>query len=246
MVSLLCLVDDCSAGKGERIGEYTGANADELRLLMLSNQTAASSSESGVTQPVSAVDVLPKASNKDRNPSEEANEEEEVIACRSPTRLTRDEKRRLRSSISLDERGEYFALNKCPIDYETEQRMESVSHCISNEVLAEVWEPGKYVCSRCSHELYDSTAKFRGPCLWPSFRRPKVEEGEKDKGTVTTPSLKRLTVLPGRYNGYNIDVFEIYCGKCELFLGHQVHFLRFPLIFKDKGLTLLHCNKTST
>jgi len=82
--------------------------------------------------------------------------------------------------------------------------------------------------SECSLKLYESADKFRGPCLWPSFRRGFGEketiEGQiEDAWNDLSKSLHRVKVPKGSYNNYTCDVWELYCGKqdCKLFLGHQ-------------------------
>ncbi len=45
-----------------------------------------------------------------------------------------------------------------------------------------------------------------GPCIWPSFRKP-----------VSDAAVSVTTVYP--YNNYKVTVKEVYCGKCDLFVG---------------------------
>ena len=71
------------------------------------------------------------------------------------------------------------------------------------------WNTGVYCCSRCNHPLYSSDDKYKGPCVWPSFRRPLNDDD----------SLTMRTVYP--YNKYTCIVKEVYCGGCELFIGHM-------------------------
>lgn len=70
------------------------------------------------------------------------------------------------------------------------------------------WEKGTYVCARCQHPLYSSVDKWKGPCVWPSFRR-----------AVAPDAIYSLEVVG--YNNYTCTVRERYCGKCKLFIGHQ-------------------------
>ncbi|KAH8055384.1 peptide-methionine (R)-S-oxide reductase [Aureococcus anophagefferens] len=63
-----------------------------------------------------------------------------------------------------------------------------------------------YACARCERPLYASDDKWSGPCLWPSWRRD-------------LPGAARHAPVEG-YNGYVVDVHELYCGGCDLFLGH--------------------------
>ena len=59
--------------------------------------------------------------------------------------------------------------------------------------------------ARCRRPLYSDTAKFVGPCLWPSFR--EAREGVEQRYVA-------------EYNQYTCEVRELYCGGCKLFLGH--------------------------
>lgn len=69
------------------------------------------------------------------------------------------------------------------------------------------WEEGTYVCARCNQALYHSRDKWSGPCIWPSWRRGLV-------GAVSEAPLLS-------YNSYTCNVSELYCGRCDLFLGHK-------------------------
>ncbi|KAJ1431205.1 Mss4-like protein [Ochromonadaceae sp. CCMP2298] len=87
--------------------------------------------------------------------------------------------------------------------------METLSDIVSwGERYLYHWEVGMYCCSRCGNALYSSEDKYQGPCVWPSFRHPTRPE-----------AVKTRTVQP--YNSYTVVVKEVYCGGCELFLGHQ-------------------------
>ena len=57
-------------------------------------------------------------------------------------------------------------------------------------------------------KLYSSRDKWKGPCVWPSFR----ETSKEDAATTRE-------VFP--YNSYTCVVKEVYCGGCQLFIGHQ-------------------------
>ena len=83
--------------------------------------------------------------------------------------------------------------------------MELMSSIFTVENLCGVFGPGTYACARCSTFLYDSSAKWRGPCVWASFR-----EGA---------NLELRVVQP--YNNYSVDVAEVYCAQCKLFIGHR-------------------------
>ena len=139
----------------------------------------------------------------------------EAHACRMPPKLTAEEKSRMRASISLADRSGYFAMSCCPITPEAEQRMEAASFLISKEEYNDHWEIGRYACARCGHVLYENDAKFVGPCLWPSFRKPSTTRSWWRK-----PSLHTAVVPHGDYNHYTCEVHEVYCAACRLFLGH--------------------------
>lgn len=88
--------------------------------------------------------------------------------------------------------------------------MEWVSAGVTGGVehLLEHWDKGTYNCARCARPLYSSEDKWRGPCPWPSFRRACSEE-----------ALARVRCE--EYNNYTCTVLEVYCGGCDLFLGHM-------------------------
>ena len=134
----------------------------------------------------------------------------EAHSCRMPAKLSTAEKEVLQRSITLADRSAYFALSTCPISHAAEQRMEQVSSLVTAEAYAKLFELGVYRCAKCGDTLYDHTAKFVGPCLWPSFRAPHHP----------TKSLHCIDVTPGAYNQYTCAVKELYCKKCTLFLGH--------------------------
>ena len=134
----------------------------------------------------------------------------EAHSCRMPAKLSTAEKEVLQRSITLADRSAYFALSTCPISHAAEQRMEQISSLVTAEAYAKLFELGVYRCAKCGDTLYDHTAKFVGPCLWPSFRAPHHP----------TKSLHCIDVTPGAYNQYTCAVKELYCKKCTLFLGH--------------------------
>jgi len=88
--------------------------------------------------------------------------------------------------------------------------MEFVSAGVTGGVehLLDHWEKGHYACARCDRPLYSSATKWKGPCPWPSFRQ-----------ALASDSLEEVKCTA--YNGYTCDVREVYCGGCELFLGHM-------------------------
>ena len=78
------------------------------------------------------------------------------------------------------------------------------------EALLDEWRNGRYECARCGRLLYESSQKWKGPCVWPSFRR------------AVEPEAVSTSEVFG-YNKYACRVFEIYCGSatCSLFIGHK-------------------------
>ena len=71
------------------------------------------------------------------------------------------------------------------------------SQVVSSEVYNDHWENGVYKCARCAHTLYEASAKFVGPCLWPSFRRGATPEDG---------ALQTIKVPHGSYNKYTCEV----------------------------------------
>lgn len=64
---------------------------------------------------------------------------------------------------------------------------------------------GKYVCSKCGHELFHSKSKYQHSSPWPTFSE-----------TISENSLSKYLESPG--------ALKILCGKCGHGLGHE--FLR--------------------
>lgn len=129
----------------------------------------------------------------------------------------------------------FFDMSMKRITKEAEDNMEFLSAGVTDGVehLLEHWEPGTYQCARCGLGLYSSEDKWRGPCPWPSFRKalyppsggstslhsnvtPRCYQGIEVSGKTNIS-----TVLCDEYNGYKCSVEEVYCGGCDLFVGHQ-------------------------
>lgn len=103
----------------------------------------------------------------------------------------------------------YHSISCKPITKNAENDMELVSDIVTwGERYLYHWEIGTYKCSRCLQPLYSSHDKYKGPCVWPSFRKSVDEVGV---------SISR--VFP--YNQYTVAVDEVYCGNCDLFIGHR-------------------------
>lgn len=103
----------------------------------------------------------------------------------------------------------YHKISCKPITKKAEDDMELVSDIVTwGERYLHHWEEGIYCCSRCRTPLYTSFDKYRGPCIWPSFRQP-----------INPLNVATRKVYP--YNKYVVAVKEVYCGQCDLFIGHQ-------------------------
>merc|ERR1712037_1066543 len=102
---------------------------------------------------------------------------------------------------------EYFAMcsfrrDGVELTSTLEDRIEAASAATGpggKEALFDHWETGVYACSRCKQELYTSRAKWKGPCAWPSFRKPLMENSIS-------------TRLVSNYNGYKCEVAEVFCS----------------------------------
>lgn len=103
----------------------------------------------------------------------------------------------------------YHNVSCKPITKNAEDDMELLSDVVTwGELFLLHWLPGVYNCSKCGNPLYSSEDKYKGPCVWPSFRRPVREN-----------AISTITVHP--YNSYVVEVKEVYCRGCDLFVGHQ-------------------------
>ncbi len=116
----------------------------------------------------------------------------------------------LYDDVTYDDRTNYFRIINPYQDLSNaaEDELELVSSVVTEEDLRENWKLGTYLCAKCSNPLYSSDAKWKGPCVWPSFRR-EIHAGE---------SLRHIPM--DSYNNYDCFVFELRCKRCDLFLGH--------------------------
>lgn len=121
--------------------------------------------------------------------------------------MSKEERAKIIASVSLENREAFFAASVQPITSAAEQRMEQMSLEITREHYGnDFWQSGRYACARCQRLLYTSTAKFAGPCIWPSFRTG-ASPGALTERHVTD------------YNNYTCATCELYCGGCGLFVG---------------------------
>ncbi|KAL7541533.1 hypothetical protein ACHAWF_006957 [Thalassiosira exigua] len=147
------------------------------------------------------------------NEMEETDEDEDQgsnVQCRLPATLSHAERGNALSKVSLEDRSAYFSISTCPITHENERLMEGISKLITGESYSNLWDAGTYQCARCHQVLYSSEDKWRAQCIWPTFRMP-----------ILSGALKSMVVPVGTYNNYLCEVHELYCGSCNLFLGHR-------------------------
>ncbi|EDV25101.1 expressed hypothetical protein [Trichoplax adhaerens] len=74
-----------------------------------------------------------------------------------------------------------------------------------SEKYKDHFESGKYVCSKCNHDLFPSKSKYEHSSPWPAFTE-----------TVSENSLSKYEESPG--------ALKVSCGNCGQGLGHE--FLR--------------------
>mmetsp|Transcript_68929 Transcript_68929/g.129486 ORF Transcript_68929/g.129486 Transcript_68929/m.129486 type:complete len:284 (+) Transcript_68929:71-922(+) len=155
----------------------------------------------------------------------------------------------LYSELTLEDRSVYFAVSCRPVTKTAENDLEMLSDLVTwGERFLQCWTPGIYVCGRCKRPLYKSSDKWSGPCVWPSFRK-SISDGDENgdengddngedgdngdristrngdgqrqsEGLVDKAKAVSETFLED-YNGYACAVAEVYCGGCDLFLGHK-------------------------
>jgi len=105
-----------------------------------------------------------------------------------------------------EDKSVYHRISARPITKRAEDDMELLSG-LAGEIYLHNFSAGNYCCSQCQNLLFSSKDKWKGPCVWPSFRSPFSET-----------SLIQQEVFP--YNNYTVIVKELYCAECELFIGH--------------------------
>jgi peptide-methionine (R)-S-oxide reductase len=128
---------------------------------------------------------------------------------KSIAELSKSNRYSLYENITIEDRTNYFLISCRPITKRAEDDMELVSDIITwGEMYLHHWDTGIYKCSRCKNPLYSSNDKWKGPCVWPSFRQAINE----------TLAISTTIVYP--YNNYKVTVKEVYCFQCNLFIGH--------------------------
>lgn len=68
------------------------------------------------------------------------------------------------------------------------------------------FDNGAYFCAACSNKLFDSEAKFKSDCGWPSF--DKAVEGSIEYKKDTTFGMVRTEVLCANCGGHIGHVFD--------------------------------------
>jgi len=63
---------------------------------------------------------------------------------------------------------------------------------------------GRYYCSACGNELFDSKSKFDSGTGWPSFTEPVDKENVDEHNDLS----------------YGMERTEVLCSKCGGHLGH--------------------------
>ena len=137
--------------------------------------------------------------------------------------------------ITVDNLKNFHDVSCRPITARAEYDMELISDIVTwGERFKYHWEAGNYCCSRCNNPLYSSRDKWDGPCVWPSFRTEILYDNTtSDYDTSATVTISRdrrnhcnnklsiSTSIIYPYNNYKVEVREVYCGQCDLFIGHQ-------------------------
>ena len=70
--------------------------------------------------------------------------------------------------------------------------------------MCSLFQPGRYACSNCSTELFDSATKFESGTGWPSFSEPVADD----------------VVAYHRDGSHGMVRIEATCNVCDAHLGH--------------------------
>lgn len=82
-------------------------------------------------------------------------------------------------------------------------RLAGTERAFSSQMCS-LFQPGRYACSCCGTELFDSNSKFESGTGWPSFGAPVAD------GVVGYHSD----------NSYGMVRIEAVCNVCDAHLGH--------------------------
>jgi peptide-methionine (R)-S-oxide reductase len=82
-------------------------------------------------------------------------------------------------------------------------RLAGTEQPFSNEMCS-LFQPGRYACSCCGTELFDSASKFESGTGWPSFGAPVVDGVVGYHGD----------------NSHGMIRVEVTCNVCDAHLGH--------------------------
>jgi len=89
-----------------------------------------------------------------------------------------------------------------PIQYQI-TRLKGTERAFSGEHCS-TYETGKYNCTCCDAELFDSNIKFNSSSGWPSFTEP----------------IKENAVKYSKDTSFGMIRVEILCNTCDAHLGH--------------------------
>jgi len=82
-------------------------------------------------------------------------------------------------------------------------RKKGTEACFSGELCSR-YDPGKYNCSCCGAELFDSGIKFDSRTGWPSFSQP----------------IKENAIKYEKDTSFGMTRVEVMCNTCDAHLGH--------------------------
>jgi peptide-methionine (R)-S-oxide reductase len=119
------------------------------------------------------------------------------------------------ADLTLANRAPYFEVSCRPITLKAEDDMEMLSDLVTwGEQFTSFFEPGVYRCARCGVGIYSSADKWKGPCVWPSFRKTLALDNDSGADAAAFADV-------ANYNKYECRVSEVYCKNCDLFIGHR-------------------------